>query len=158
MKGFKFFLVISQILSLAIIVSALLYTTLLEQTCQWIVFIFTITETIIFCSSIVYVIKPRIKLLIVFLSFQIANALAGIILGLTVVIRDSGYDCHESGNRDCGSFGFTKIERFQFFWFIVIKSTFALFLSLMAIAYSPQVHDFLGEEHDCERDTLNIYD
>lgn len=75
-------------------------------------------------------------MMLFFLALEVLNAMAMIILALILSIRDGGKECPIAGGDDCGMFNLTIDERFYFFWFLLAKATFALFLGLIAVAVS----------------------
>ncbi|KAK6060647.1 hypothetical protein COOONC_01691 [Cooperia oncophora] len=50
------------------------------------------------------------------------------------------------GRSECKTFNFSPVERFRFFWFLVSKAAVSMFLCLVVMAHSPQLHDYNAED------------
>ncbi|KHJ91275.1 hypothetical protein OESDEN_08864 [Oesophagostomum dentatum] len=105
--------------------------------------VFTVIELLTLLVAILHARTPSLGVLLIYISLEIGKSLAAITLALATVLYDHDKHCAEV---KCKTFDFSPVERFRFFWFLISKAAFSMFLCLVAMAHSPQLHDYNSDD------------
>lgn len=143
MRGFKAFLIVIKGFDAVFMVGVLLLVYLVGSVAFYPFTIFCVIELVTLLVAVIHARRPSLGVLLAYISLEIGKALAAITLSLTTVLYDHDKDCSVT---DCVTFDFSPVERFRFFWFLISKAAFSMFLCLVAMAHSPQLHDYNAEE------------
>ncbi|CAJ0599876.1 unnamed protein product [Cylicocyclus nassatus] len=143
MRGFKAFLIITKSLDLAFMLAVLLLVFVVKSVAFYPFLAFTIIEILILSVAVFHGRTPSLSVLLIYIALEIVKALAAITLALVTVLYDHDKHCAVT---ECKIFDFTPVERFRFFWFLISKAAFSMFLCLVAMAHSPQLHDYNAED------------
>ncbi|KAK6740851.1 hypothetical protein RB195_008979 [Necator americanus] len=143
MRGFKAFLIVTKSLDLTFMLSVLLLVFFLESVAFYPFLAFAAIEVITLLISVVHARRPSLGILLIYIALEIGKALAAIALSLVTVLYDHDKDCAVT---KCKTFNFSPVERFRFFWFLISKAAFSMFLCLVAMAHSPQLHEYNSDD------------
>ncbi|RCN40824.1 hypothetical protein ANCCAN_13235 [Ancylostoma caninum] len=143
MRGFKAFLIVTKSLDLAFMFSVLLLVYIIDSVAFYPFLFFAFIELLTLLVSVLHARRPSLGVLLIYISLEIGKALAAITLGLVTVLYDHDKDCAVT---KCKTFNFSPVERFRFFWFLISKAAFSMFLCLVAMAHSPQLHDYNSDD------------
>lgn len=143
MRGFKTFLIIFKSLDVLVMVSVLLLVFVINSVAFYPFVVLCFVEVLTLLDSIFHARRPSLGVLLIYLALEIGKALAAITLALVTVLYDHDKDCEIT---KCSTFRFSPMERFRFFWFLISKAAFSMFVCLVAMAHSPQLHDYNSDD------------
>ncbi|KAJ1373779.1 hypothetical protein KIN20_036286 [Parelaphostrongylus tenuis] len=143
MRGFKTFLIIFKSLDVLVMISVLLVVFMINSVTFYPFAVFCFVEVLSLSVSILHARTPSLGVLLIYVALEIGKALAAITLALVTVLYDHDKDCEIA---KCRTFQFSPMERFRFFWFLIAKAAFSMFVCLVAMAHSPQLHDYNSED------------
>ncbi|EYC25985.1 hypothetical protein Y032_0011g1494 [Ancylostoma ceylanicum] len=135
-------------LDLAFMFSVLLLVYFIESVAFYPFLVFAFIELLTLLVSVLHARRPSLGVLLIYISLEIGKALAAITLGLVTVLYDHDKDCAVT---KCKTFNFSPVERFRFFWFLISKAAFSMFLCLVAMAAEPRAEGGFRRMHSRER-------
>ncbi|PIO69821.1 hypothetical protein TELCIR_08348 [Teladorsagia circumcincta] len=124
-------------------VGVVLFVYLIDSVAFYPFIMLLVIEIMTLIVSIVHARRPHLGVVLIYVSLEIGKALAAMTLALVTVLNDHDKDCAVS---ECKTFNFSPVERFRFFWFLVSKAAISMFLCLVVMAHSPQLHDYNSED------------
>ncbi|WKX98577.1 hypothetical protein Q1695_013899 [Nippostrongylus brasiliensis] len=143
MRGFKAFLIAIKTFDALFMIGVVLLVYLVDSVTFYPFLIFCFVEIITLVVAIAHARRPSLGILLVYISLEIVKALGAISLALVTVLYDHDKDCAVV---KCRTLDLSPVERFRFFWFLISKAAFSMFLCLVAMAHSPQLHDYNSDD------------